>query len=362
MNDMEKLILKGTPMEVGEQHGRLGKKQVEQSLETYEKLFYGYQKMSWTQAREASLVHMDAIEKYDPELVEEMDGIAKGAGVDFEDILALNARTEIALGSYGKKAFSDGCTAFATMPPVGSDVIISQNWDWKGSQEKSILLLEMHIPNKPVVTMVTEGGMVGKIGYNSEGLGLCFNALLTDKKSDEVPIHLALRGILNSFTLSEAISRIKNGQTAASASVLIGKSDHDGTGLAINAEVSPFGMDFVGADEGFLSHTNHIMSQELKKNLLDTNEYRYEDSMMRYKRAIQLMKTAQAKREIIDGHLHKKWLSDSFNAPNSINHICNPMAKEHRQTETVFSIIMNLSKGEAELCIGKPVNGKFINI
>src|SRR5699024_6994486 len=91
MNNMEKLILKGTPMEVGEQHGRLGKKQVEQSLETYEKLFYGYQKMSWTQAREASLVHMDAIEKYDPELVEEMDGIAKGAGVDFEDILALNA-------------------------------------------------------------------------------------------------------------------------------------------------------------------------------------------------------------------------------------------------------------------------------
>lgn len=44
---IEKLVLKGTPMEVGEQHGRLGKKQVEQSLETYEKLFQGYQGMSW---------------------------------------------------------------------------------------------------------------------------------------------------------------------------------------------------------------------------------------------------------------------------------------------------------------------------
>src|SRR5699024_6586095 len=222
-----KLILKGSPMEVGEQHGRIGKRQVEQSLETYEKLFFGYQQMSWKKAKEAALVHMDAIKKYDIELIEEMEGVAKGAGVDFEDILALNARTEIALGSYGKKPFSDGCTAFATMPPTGADTIISQNWGWKGTQTKSLLLMEMHIPNKPVVTMVTEGGMIGKIGYNSAGLGLCFNALLTDKKSDEVPIHLALRGILNSNTISEALSRVKDGQTAASASVLIGKSEED---------------------------------------------------------------------------------------------------------------------------------------
>src|SRR5699024_3028154 len=166
-------------------------------------------------------------EKYDLQLIEEMEGVAKGAGVDFEDILALNTRTEIALGNYGKKTFSDGCTATATMPPVGTDMIISQNWDWKGTQTKSLLLLEVHIKGKPTITMVTEGGMIGKIGYNSEGLGLCFNALLTDKKSDEVPIHLALRGILNSFTLSEAVSRVKDGQTAASASVLIGKSEED---------------------------------------------------------------------------------------------------------------------------------------
>ena len=359
---MEKLILKGSPMEVGEQHGQLGKTQVEKSLETYEKLFYGYQQMSWAQAREAALVHVKAIEKYDRELLEEMEGVAKGAGVDFEDILALNARTEIALGSYGKKAFSDGCTAFATTPPTGTDTIISQNWDWKGTQKDSILLLEMEIPGKPVVTMVTEGGMVGKIGYNDAGLGLCFNALLTDKKSDDVPIHLALRGILNSYTLSEAVSRVKDGQTAASASVLIGKSDESGSGMAVNAEVSPFGMDFVGRDDGYLVHTNHIMSEELKKNMIDTNEYRQEDSEMRYKRAIQLVKTAKENGETFDTQLHKSWLSDDFNAPNSINHFCNPSAKEHRQMETVFSIVMNLSKRESLLYIGKPSDGEFFSI
>ncbi len=359
---LKKLVIKGTPKEVGKQHGELGKAQVQQSLATYEKLFYGYQQLSWEAAKEAARVHLDAIEKHDIQLLEEMEGVAEGAGVEFDDILALNARTEIALGSYGKKAFSDGCTAFATMAPLGEDVIVSQNWDWKGTQIDSLLLLEMHIPGKPVVTMVTEGGMIGKIGYNDAGLALCFNALLTDRKSDEVPIHLALRSILNSRHLSEALSKVKDGQTAASASVLIGKSDDNGEGMAVNAEISPVGMDLVGGDDGFLVHTNHIMSESLKKGLLDTNEHRQDDSMLRYKRAVQLIKTARENSDAIDVDTHKRWLSDTFNAPNSINHLCNPLAAEHRQMETVFSIVMNMSKQTIYLYKGKPADGEFVRI
>jgi isopenicillin-N N-acyltransferase like protein len=55
-------------------------------------------------------------------LVEEMQGVAAGAGVDFEDILALNVRTEIAYGM-----FSDGCTAFSWK--VGEKSFMAQNWD-----------------------------------------------------------------------------------------------------------------------------------------------------------------------------------------------------------------------------------------
>src|SRR5699024_1568647 len=184
----------------------------------------GYQFIDWKEARERALLHVDAIEKYDADMIEEMEGLAEGAGVEFEDILALNARSEIALGDYGGKGFSDGCTAMATFQPVSSDVIIGQNWDWQGKQKESLLLLEMEQRDKPTVTMVTEGGIIGKIGFNSEGLGLCFNALLTDKKSNDVPIHLGLRGVLNSYHLPEAVSRVKDGQMAATASFIIGKA------------------------------------------------------------------------------------------------------------------------------------------
>jgi hypothetical protein len=55
-------------------------------------------------------------------LVEEMRGVADGASLDLEDILALNVRTEIAYGM-----FSDGCTAFSWK--VGEKSFIAQNWD-----------------------------------------------------------------------------------------------------------------------------------------------------------------------------------------------------------------------------------------
>lgn len=359
---MKKLVLRGSPKEIGERHGQEGKIEVIQSLETYERLFFGYQKINWKQAKEYALAHVEAISKHDQQLIEEMEGVANGAGVDFEDILALNARSEIALANYKRKAFSDGCTALAVTQPVSSDTIIGQNWDWKGQQKKSLLQLEIHIEGKPVVTMVTEGGLIGKIGYNSAGLGICFNALLSDKKSNEVPIHLALRSVLNSFSLHEAISKIKGGQTAAAANFLIGKAENELNGMVVNVEISPFGIDMIGGNDGVFVHTNHICSDYIKTYLNDMNEFKYDDSILRKKRAEQLIYTTIAKKKSISHTNFKEWLSDTFNAPNSINHYKNKFAPEHRRMETVFSIIMNLSKRKILLCVGNPSVGKYKEI
>jgi isopenicillin-N N-acyltransferase like protein len=360
---MKKLELQGTPKEIGKLHGSLGKKEVHHSLETYEKLFFGYKQISWKEAKELALHHLHAIEKYDEDLLEEMQGVAEGSGVTFEDILALNARSEIALAGYKGSAFSDGCTAIAVYPPLTKETIIGQNWDWKARQKDSLLLLSINQSsmNKPNILMITEGGMIGKIGMNSMGLGICFNALLTDKKSDEVPIHLGLRGVLNSFTLGEAISKIKHGQMASAASFLFGIDERKGqdSGMVFNFEVSPFEIDPVGDDSGKLVHTNHILSSELKKNLRDMNEFKFDDSMIRKRRAEQLLVQTISSNKPITEESFKSWLSDRFNEPNSINHYENMLAPEHRRMETVFSVIMNLTKHKMLLCIGKPAEGHY---
>jgi isopenicillin-N N-acyltransferase like protein len=351
---IKKLVLRGSAKEIGKQHGIHGKDQVMRSLETYEKLFYEYQKLTWKQAREAALQHLEAIEKLDLQLVEEMEGLAEGAGVEFEDILALNARSEIALANYQGTSFSDGCTAIAITSPLIEETIIGQNWDWKAQQKNSLLLVEIHKPSRPIVKIVTEGGIIGKIGLNSSGIGICFNALLTNKKSNKIPIHIGLRSVLDSYTLPEAISKIKGGNIAAAASFLIGSDDQKGNGMAVNIEVSPFGIDMVGENDGKLVHTNHIISESLKKNLKDMNEFIFEDSMLRKKRAEQLINKKITNKEPLNMDAFKEWFTDQFNAPNSINHFENEQAPEHRRMETVFSIIMNLTKRKMLLCVGKP--------
>lgn len=356
---IKKLELRGSAKEIGRQHGLQGKAQVMQSIQTYEELFYGYQKLTWKQAKEAALQHLDAIEKLDIQLVEEMEGLAEGASIDFEDVLALNARTEIALANYKGHSFSDGCTAIAITSPLIEDTIIGQNWDWKAQQKNSLLLIEIHKPSRPTVKMVTEGGIIGKIGLNSSGIGVCFNALLTDKKSDKIPIHIGLRAVLDSYSLPEAISKIKGGNMAAAASFLIGSDDQLGNGMAVNLEISPFGIDMVGESDGKLVHTNHIISEYLKKYLNDRNEFIFEDSMLRKRRAEQLIARKLVNKEPISMDSFKEWLSDRFNAPNSINHFENEFAPEHRRMETVFSIIMNLSKRKMLLCVGKPAESFY---
>ncbi|MBM7715704.1 C45 family peptidase [Siminovitchia sp. FSL H7-0308] len=356
---IKQLDLEGTPREIGEKHGREGKEQIQISLGTYEKLFYGYHRIGWKEARERALVHLKAIEDYDPGFLEEMEGVAAGAGVDFEDILALNARSEIALTGRKDQIFSDGCTSIAVTPPASDETIIGQNWDWKGSQKASLLLLRIKQKGKPDITMVTEGGIIGKIGWNSAGLAVCLNALITDKKSDEVPIHLGLRAVLNSFSYHEAIAKVKDGQMASAANFLLAIQENGRGSMAANIEVSTFGIDMMGAPDGAIVHSNHICSPSLLRNLKDLNEFKYTDSVIRKNRAEQLIRTALAKGRAIDEESFKEWLSDQFNYPNSINHFPNENAPEHRRTETVFSIIMNLSKRRTWLCIGNPTPEKY---
>lgn len=57
-----------------------------------------------------------------PAYLDEMRGIADGAGVELADVLALNVRTEIAFG-----LFTDGCTMLAWHSEQSA--FIAQNWD-----------------------------------------------------------------------------------------------------------------------------------------------------------------------------------------------------------------------------------------
>lgn len=273
-----------------------------------------------------------------------MHGVAKGAGVDFEDILALNARSEIALTGNESTSFADGCTSIGTASPLTVDTIIEENWDWKEEQKENLLLLKIEREDKPNIMMDTEAGIIGKIGFNNHGVGVCLNALMTNKKTDGVSIHLGLRGVLDSISIQEAIKKVHNGQIASTANFLIGCSQGEHKGMILQTEVSPFGIAYINEINSYGIHTNHICSAELKQHLEDQNILRYSDSMIRLRRAEQMVEKSIYDKEEITIETYKRWFADDFNKPGSINRYLNKTAPRHQQTITVFSVVMNLTK------------------
>ncbi|AST91020.1 MULTISPECIES: C45 family autoproteolytic acyltransferase/hydolase [Sutcliffiella] len=356
---MKKLTLSGSAYEIGKQHGLLGKEEILRSMETYEKLFYDYQGIRWNEVKERAKIHIKAIEKFDERLLEEIHGVAEGASMDFEDILALNARSEIALTGEAHSSFTDGCTSIFTCSPLSADTIIGQNWDWKAAQKNSLLLLKIEREDRPNIVMVTEGGIIGKIGCNDHSIGVGLNALHSKKKSDGVPIHLGLRSILDSRSLHEAMGKIQEGQMASAANFMIGYSEGENKGLAFHVEVSPFGIAITNNETEYGVHTNHICSPEIKMNVGEGNSLRYSDSEIRLRRAEQLIKYAVKNDIEINEETFKLWFSDTFNAPNSINHYINHQIPSHRHIETVFSIIMNLTKKKLYISEGMPAHESY---
>ncbi len=78
--------------------------------------------MEWPAVQTLALQFLPLLTRNWPQYVAEMQGVADGAHIPFEDVLALNVRTEIGYG-----AFNDGCTSLSSTCNESS--ILAQNWD-----------------------------------------------------------------------------------------------------------------------------------------------------------------------------------------------------------------------------------------
>lgn len=113
-------------------------------------MFRSTSKLDWPAVREIAKTYRATVEKLTPEIFEEMEGIAEGSGLDILDIVALNCRSEIALG-----LFSDGCSSMG-FQTKSDGVILAQNWDWTARVKENCALLSIEQPGKPTVHMMTE--------------------------------------------------------------------------------------------------------------------------------------------------------------------------------------------------------------
>ncbi len=354
------ICCEGSPYEIGVAHGKQGKEYIQTSIDCYRSMFLDYSGIDWETARRYAHTFIPAIEKYDPDIMEEIRGIADGSGFHLDEILALNVRSEIVLqGSQVKAILDGGCTSCAFMPykTESGDVLLAQNWDWKEIAQGALIILEIHQQEKPDILMVTEAGIVGKIGFNSAGIGVCLNALGSDQRwnGETVPLHIALRGVLNSLTLSDAIGNAGRTPLACCANFMMAGA----SGQVITVEIGPGEIDVIYPEKGYVTHTNHFYGPRTA-HIRDTGRIALPDTYLRLGRINDLLRALGEKKVTVDDI--QNILRDHLGSPDSICRHNDLNEPEGMRMQTNFSIIMDLSKREMLYTPGSPCKQEYTSL
>ncbi|KAH8668883.1 putative acyl-CoA:6-aminopenicillanic-acid-acyltransferase [Xylariales sp. PMI_506] len=345
--------LRGTPKEIGFQHGQQLSAEIAGQIKIYEDVFKLNCKLDWPTVREIAEPYRATIQKLTPNIYEEIEGIADGSGRNILDIVAINCRSEIAMGM-----FSDGCTSLG-WKTSDTRIILAQNWDWTTLVQQNCALLTIEQPGNPTIYMMTEAGMVGKIGFNSSSVGVCQNAIRArPTDSSKVPYHVACRVMLNSTSASNALENLKSlGGVASTQHVLLA----DVASGPISCELSPRGDAYIYPNEqGMVCHTNHLIANKL----VDESSDWLGGSEVRLRRAYELAGSlkleAQDAQKIDADALRTKIFSDTYNTPSSICAPGNPARPIAVRSSTLMCIVMKFEKDQepsAEVVWGQPGSG-----
>jgi hypothetical protein len=171
MAELFKVEISGADaVERGRQYGEAARPQIARSLEFYAEVFERSTGLLWKTLTERTESWVGPIRDYSPDGLDEVRGIAEGAGRSFHELLALNGRGELTVGmqlpnatANGKAEASngttaDGCTSFAMLPEANAARLVwaGQNWDWRDEIADTVVMLRVEQPGKPTIIASVE--------------------------------------------------------------------------------------------------------------------------------------------------------------------------------------------------------------
>jgi len=341
----------GKPYEMGMQYGAACP-EIRKMVDMTYQLFGGRDK-ALNLLKKFLPMYLPAVEKYAPEIIEEMKGMAAGAGVALQDILFLNITYEIST-----PAVMGGCTSFAAAgeATANGDVIAGQNFDYIQPWEEFIILLKMKPADSPNFMAVTAAGCLGLFGFNSAGFSLNLN-LLKNKDSMTpgagVPTHVILRKVFSCTNISEAITAIASAEGRAAKNYLVAS----GQGDIVDIETTTSDLDIQYPERGILTHANYFKTERFKST--DLAPLFLPDSYIRSHRLFQLMEQNHGKLTV---DVMKQVLQDHNNHPSSICRHPNPRAPLPigKLMRTLVSIISCPKEQKAYIAAGNPCENEYV--
>jgi predicted choloylglycine hydrolase len=204
---------------------------------------------------------LPSIETFAPMLLDEVRGIAEGAGQSFETVLAYQLMDEewwyrtTLRGA--RHARVEACSAIGVTRQDGS-ALVAQNMDLPSVYDGTQVLLHLRPLAGPAALVFGPAGMIGTTGLNGSGVGLCCNSLPQLRHSvSGLPVAFVFRAALAPETFDDAVALLQTLPHATGQNYLVG-----GPGKVKDLECSPGEVREVPLSGAQVMHTNHPLANK----------------------------------------------------------------------------------------------------
>jgi len=255
------------PLEWGRQQGESLKNEIRELNAIRQELLASFLK-NWSRERVLDLcrAHAETLHAKDAALFAEVQGISDSSGVSLEDLMALNAYTDMRDFSAGDDARSeDGCSILAAKSESAN--FCAQTWDMHGSATPYMLLLE--VPGPVPMHVLTITGCLGLAGLNTQGLSVMINNMHCRETNRGGLVWPALvRKMLGVSKTQQATRVLAENIPSSGHNYLIFDRF-----TATNIETSGTRYESTGhikeGASGYLMHTNHYVGSLKEIEILD---------------------------------------------------------------------------------------------
>jgi isopenicillin-N N-acyltransferase-like protein len=299
----------------------------------------------------------------------EMEGVAAGATVSYEDIVLLNSQYDLLIMRGGEKALQSLlCSAFAAWGSATKkgEIIGGHNDDGGRFTDQFLVLLDA----KPV-----EGHrflvpiVPGQLGYhaviNSSGFCAFGNSLEIGPKPEEAKIGVPMWAIFRHLVqfesnVNSALRYLERVESGITVSVLLLDKD----GRAAVAHKTPNNFAIVKPTSSHLCVTNHALTNEIRDHLVTRNR-----PSSTYYRLESIEKSVNDNLGKIDADAAMRIMSTHYDVTlgkdmPSMNTPCRHGEYEGKLAGTCRSAVVRLAKKQLSLrvALGNPCVAKWIEV
>ncbi len=282
----------------------------------------------------------------EPWLVDELEGVAEGAGVDPLDLFAASIEEiwNVSPAAPHSVVGSGRCSDLVATAPLtaGGHVVVGHNNDLAPEDEADLVALWWEVEGEPPMFTIGIGPWIS-VGWNAAGLSLTGNELTPNDQRVGVPRLLQVRDMLRKETMDGAVAAALRPDRASSYSNVLAHRD----GSVVCVEGSASDAELLRPDDCTLAHTNHYVSDRMAGFEGDT-EYA-ESSAIRYRRARALLEEMRSSQTPVTMASMRAAISDHEGAPSLCRH-----RQEGSEVKTVFWCVADVTAGRIAYGRGNP--------